>query len=77
MHLKWLAPAFGIVCLAAAQVAGWGRVVVSAGPMAFQPCRILETDNAALLLNTFGWLLGEPVMTESRAVFKDQCKILE
>jgi hypothetical protein len=45
--------------------------------MAFQPCRILEADNAVLLLNIFGWLLGEPVTPESRAAFKDQCKMME
>ena len=64
-------------CVVAAQVSGKGRVVVSADPMAFQPCRILEADNAALLLNMFGWLLGESVTSESRAAFKDQCRILE
>ena len=64
-------------CVVAAQVSGKGRVVVSADPMAFQPYRVLEADNAALLLNTFGWLLGEPVTSESREAFKDQCRILE
>ena len=64
-------------CVVSAQVSGKGRVVVSADPMAFQPCRILEADNAVLLLNIFGWLLGEPVTPESRAAFKDQCKMME
>jgi hypothetical protein len=64
-------------CAVAAQSFGKGRVVVSADPMAFQPYRILEADNASLLLNTLGWLLGEPVTSASRAAFKDQCRILE
>ena len=64
-------------CVLAAQSFGKGRVVVSADPMAFQPYRILEADNATLLLNTLGWLLGEPVTSASRAAFKDQCRILE
>ena len=64
-------------CAVAAQSFGKGRVVVSADPMAFQPYRILEADNASLLLNTLGWLLVEPVTSASRAAFKDQCRILE
>ncbi len=45
-------------CAVAAQSFGKGRVVVSADPMAFQPYRILEADNASILLNTLGWLLA-------------------
>ena len=64
-------------CTFAAQVSGNGRVVVSADPMAFQPCRILEADTAALLLNTFGWLLDENVTNAMRENFKKTCRLLE
>ena len=64
-------------CVFAAQVSGKGRVAVSADPMAFQPGRILEADNAALLLNTFGWLLGENVTNSMRENFKKKCRRLD
>jgi hypothetical protein len=64
-------------CVFSAQVSGKGRVVVSADPMAFQPGRILEADNAALLLNTFGWLLGENVTNSMRENFKKKCRRLD
>ena len=57
----------------AAQQFGRGRVVVTVDPMAFQPYRIGEADNAALLLNTFAWLLGEKTTPEARASFREQC----
>jgi len=56
-----------------AQKFGKGRVAVTAEPMAFQPYRIGEADNAALLLNTFAWLLGEKATPETRASFRKQC----
>lgn len=56
---------------------GKGRVVFSSEAMAFQPYRILEADNAALLLNIFGWLLDEEVTPQMREGFKKQCRRLE
>ena len=38
--------------------------------MAFQPFRINEADNAALLENVMGWLLGKPVTQAMRDEFK-------
>jgi hypothetical protein len=64
-------------CVFAAQVSGKGRVAVSADPMAFQPGRVLEADNAALLLNTFGWLLSENVTNSMRENFKKKCRRLD
>jgi hypothetical protein len=64
-------------CAVAAQAFGKGRVVISADPMAFQPDRILAADNAALLINTFGWLLGEKVTDTTRENFKKECRRLE
>ena len=64
-------------CAVAAQTFGKGRVVVSADPMAFQPFRIGEADNAALLVNVLGWLLDEPVTDRTRAEFKELCRTLE
>jgi hypothetical protein len=64
-------------CVFAAQVSGKGRVAVTADPMAFQPGRILEADNAALLLNTFGWLIGENVTNSMRENFKKKCRRLD
>ena len=64
-------------CVFAAQVFGKGRVVVSADPMAFQPGRILEADNATLLLNTFAWLLDESVTNAMRENFKKKCRRLD
>jgi len=64
-------------CVFAAQVSGKGRVAVSADPMAFQPGRILEADNAALLLNTFGWLLDENVTNSMRENFRNKCRRLD
>ena len=49
---------------------GNGRVFVSADAMAFQPFRINEADNAALLENVMGWLLGKPVTQGMRDAFK-------
>ena len=57
----------------AAQESGKGRVAVTSDPMAFQPYRIGEADNAALLLNTFGWLLREKVDAAMREGFRRQC----
>lgn len=48
---------------------GKGRVFVSAEAMAFQPLRIEERDNAALLMNIVGWLLGRKVGTADREGF--------
>jgi hypothetical protein len=45
--------------------------------MAFQPGRILEADNAALLLNTFAWLLDESVTNAMRKNFKKKCCLLD
>ena len=59
----------GACAMAAAQV-GKGRVFVSADAMAFQPFRINEADNAALLENVMGWLLGKPVTQSMRDAFK-------
>ena len=64
-------------CAVAAQSFGKGRVVVSADPMAFQPGRILEADNATLLLNTFAWLLDESVTNAMRKNFKKKCSLLD
>lgn len=64
-------------CVFAAQVSGKGRVAVNADPMAFQPGRVLEADNAALLLNTFGWLLDENVTNSMRENFKKKCRRLD
>lgn len=50
---------------------GRGRVFVSADTMAFQPFRIEQADNAALLENIVGWLLRRPVTAEQREAFKD------
>jgi len=58
----------------AAQKSGKGRVAVMADPMAFQPYRIGEADNAGLLLNAFAWLLDEKTTPESRASFREQCR---
>jgi hypothetical protein len=49
---------------------GKGRVFVSADAMAFQPFRINEADNAALLENVMGWLLDKPVTQAMRDEFK-------
>ncbi len=57
-------------CAMAAVEVGKGRVFVSADAMAFQPFRIGEVDNAALLENVVGWLLGKPVTQEMRDEFK-------
>ena len=59
----------GACAMAAAQV-GKGRVFVSADAMAFQPFRINEADNAALLENVMGWLLDKPVTQDMREAFK-------
>lgn len=64
-------------CVLAAQTDGKGRVAVCADPMAFQPTRILQADNAALLLNMFGWLIGEPPTTAERAAFMRRCRSLQ
>ena len=57
-------------CAMAAVEVGKGRVFVSADAMAFQPFRIGEADNAALLENVVGWLLGKPVTQAMRDEFK-------
>ena len=61
----------------AAQKFGKGRVVVTVDPMAFQPYRICEADNARLLLNTFAWLLGGKTVPETMPAvtetFKKRC----
>ena len=54
----------------AAEQVGKGRVFVSADAMAFQPFRINEADNAALLENVMGWLLDKPVTQDMRDAFK-------
>ena len=64
-------------CTVAAEAFGKGRVVISADSMAFQPDRILEADNTVLLLNIFGWLLGENVTDTMRQNFKKRCRRLE
>ncbi len=60
-----------------AQESGKGRVVLMADPMAFQPYRIREADNAALLMNVFGWLLREDVTPTMREKFRKWCGVLE
>ena len=60
----------GGACAMAAVQVGKGRVFVSADAMAFQPFRINEADNAALLENVMGWLLGKPVTQAMRDAFK-------
>ena len=60
----------GGACAMAAVQVGKGRVFVSADAMAFQPFRINEADNAALLENVMGWLLGKPVTQSMRDEFK-------
>ena len=59
----------GGVAMAYAEV-GEGRLFVSADAMAFQPYRISEADNAALLENTMGWLLRKLVTEEMRRDFR-------
>ena len=49
---------------------GKGRVFVSADAMAFQPTRIGEADNAALLVNVMGWLLRKDVTDADREAFR-------
>ena len=60
----------GGACAMAAVQVGKGRVFVSADAMAFQPFRINEADNAALLENMMGWLLDKPVTQDMRDAFK-------
>ena len=50
---------------------GKGRVFVSADTMAFQPFRIEQADNAALLENIIGWLVRQPVSSERREAFRN------
>ena len=64
------AESYGGACAMAAVQIGKGRVFVSADAMAFQPFRINEADNAALLENVMGWLLGKPVTQAMRDEFK-------
>lgn len=49
---------------------GKGRAFFCADVMAFQPYRIGEADNAALLENLVGWLLRRPVTGEMREEFR-------
>ena len=49
---------------------GKGRVFVCADLMAFQPFRIEHADNAALLVNVFGWLLRKPADDAMRENFR-------
>ncbi len=49
---------------------GKGRIVVNVSAMSFQPFRIEKADNAALLENILGWLLGETVTDDMRRAFK-------
>ena len=60
-----------------AQESGKGRVVLMSDPMAFQPYRIREADNAALLVNVFGWLLRADVTPAMREKFRNWCGVLE
>ena len=64
-------------CAMAAVEVGKGRVFVSADAMAFQPFRIGEADNAALLENVVGWLLGKPVTQAMRDEFKKNLFLTE
>lgn len=56
---------------------GKGCVFVSADTMAFQPFRIEQADNAALLENIVGWLLRRPVTEAMRESFKHDLFIKE
>jgi len=49
---------------------GKGRVFMTTDAMLFQPFRIEYGDNAALLENVIGWLLGKEVSSADRAAFK-------
>ena len=59
----------GKATMAALEI-GKGRMFFSSDAMAFQPFRIGEADNAALLENIVGWLLRTPVTQEMRDEFK-------
>ena len=48
---------------------GAGRVFVCGDLTAFVPFRIGHADNAALLLNAFGWLTNRPVDAAVREAF--------
>ena len=48
---------------------GAGRVFVCGDLTAFVPFRIGHADNAALLLNAFGWLTDRPVNAAAREAF--------
>jgi hypothetical protein len=56
---------------------GRGRVVLIADLMMFQPFRIGFADNAALLVNTAGWLLRKPVTQEMRDDFRKRGLFIE
>ena len=59
----------GRATMAALEI-GEGRMFFSSDAMAFQPFRIGEADNAALLENIVGWLLKKPVTQSMRDEFK-------
>ncbi|MBP3404716.1 MAG: hypothetical protein J6N18_01325, partial [Kiritimatiellae bacterium] len=48
---------------------GEGRVFVCGDLTAFVPFRIEHADNAALLINAFGWLVNRPVNAARRGAF--------
>ena len=59
----------GQATMAALEI-GKGRMFFSSDAMAFQPFRIGEADNAALLENIVGWLVQKPVTQLMRDEFK-------
>lgn len=56
---------------------GKGRVFLTTDAMIFQPFRIEHADNAALLQNVIGWLLGKPATDADRTRFRENLFLTE